>query len=49
MKGQIVRIISDLHYVKSENSVYPCKCRGIMRHEHIIPLVGDYVLFDEKN
>ena len=46
MKGQIVRIISDLHYVKSENSVYPCKCRGIMRHEHIIPLVGDYVLFD---
>ena len=48
MKGQIVRIISDLHYVKSENSVYPCKCRGIMRHEHIISLEGDYVLFDEK-
>lgn len=48
MKGQIVRIISDLHYVKFENNVYPCKCRGIMRHEHITPLVGDYVLFDEK-
>ena len=48
MKGQIVKIISDLHYVKFENNVYPCKCRGIMRHEHITPLVGDYVLFDEN-
>ena len=48
MKGQIVKIISDLHYVKCENSVYPCKCRGIMRHEHILPVVGDYVLFDAE-
>lgn len=48
MRGQIIKIVSDLHYVKFEDSVYPCKCRGIMRHEHILPLVGDYVLFDEK-
>ncbi len=48
MKGQIVKIVSDLHYVKSDNSVYPCKCRGIMRHEHILPVVGDYVLFDAE-
>ncbi|MBQ6539121.1 MAG: ribosome small subunit-dependent GTPase A [Bacilli bacterium] len=48
MKGQIVKIVSDLHYVKYENSVYPCKCRGYMRHEHILPLVGDYVLFDTE-
>ena len=45
MEGQIVKIISDLHFVKYDNNVYPCKCRGIFRKEHIIPVVGDYVLF----
>ena len=49
MEGQIVKIISDLHYVKCDEQVYPCKCRGIMRHEHITPVVGDYVLFDMEN
>jgi len=50
MKGQIVKISSDLHFVSYENSIYPCKCRGIFRKEHIVPVVGDYVLFrkDEK-
>ena len=48
MRGQIIEINSDLHYVKSDNNIYPCKCRGIFRHEHIIPVVGDYVLFDEE-
>ena len=48
MRGQIIEINSDLHYVKSDNEIYPCKCRGIFRHEHIIPVVGDYVLFDEE-
>lgn len=45
MKGQIVKIISDLHFVNYNDKVYPCKCRGIFRKEHIVPLVGDYVLF----
>ena len=45
MKGQIVKISSDLHFVNSEDKVYPCKCRGLFRKEHIIPVVGDYVLF----
>lgn len=45
MQGQIVKISSDLHFVKAGNEVYPCKCRGIFRKEHITPLVGDYVLF----
>ena len=48
MRGQIIEINSDLHYVKSDKDIYPCKCRGIFRHEHIIPVVGDYVLFDEE-
>ena len=45
MKGQIVKISSDLHFVSYEGQIYPCKCRGIFRKEHIIPVVGDYVLF----
>ena len=45
MKGQIVKINSDLHFVSYENNIYPCKCRGIFRKEHIVPVVGDYVLF----
>ncbi len=45
MQGQIIKIVSDLHYVSCNDEVYPCKCRGIFRKEHIIPVVGDYVLF----
>ena len=48
MKGQIVKIISDLYYVNCEDIVYPCKCRGIFRKEHITPVVGDYVLFSKE-
>lgn len=47
MKGQIIKIISDLHIVSYNNKNYNCKCRGIFRKEHIIPLVGDYVLFNK--
>ena len=45
MQGQIIKIVSDLHYVSCNGDVYPCKCRGIFRKEHITPVVGDYVLF----
>ena len=45
MKGQIVKISSDLHFVSFEDNIYPCKCRGLFRKEHIFPVVGDYVLF----
>ena len=48
MQGQIVKIISDLHYVSCNNIIYPCKCRGIFRKEHITPVVGDYVLFNKE-
>lgn len=47
MTGQIVKIISDLFYVEFEDNLYSCKCRGIFRKEHIIPVVGDYVLFNK--
>lgn len=48
MKGQIVKISSDLYFVNYEGDVYPCKCRGIFRKEHITPVVGDYVLFSKE-
>ena len=47
MIGQIIKIISDTHFVSFEEEIYPCKCRGIFRHNHIVPLVGDIVEFDK--
>ena len=47
MKGQIIKISSDLHFVNCNNEIYPCKCRGLFRKEHIVPVVGDYVLFSK--
>lgn len=47
MRGQIVKISSDLHFVSCDALIYPCKCRGIFRKEHITPVVGDYVLFNK--
>lgn len=48
MQGQIIKIVSDLHFVSFDGNVYPCKCRGVFRKQHIVPLVGDYVLFDSE-
>jgi len=48
MKGQIIKISSDLHFISCEDKIYPCKCRGIFRKEHITPVVGDYVLFSKE-
>ncbi len=47
MKGQIIKISSDLCFVSYENEIYPCKSRGLFRKEHITPVVGDYVLFSK--
>lgn len=47
MKGQIVKISSDLCFVNYDKNVYPCKSRGLFRKEHITPMVGDYVLFNK--
>lgn len=46
MKGQIVKIVSDLHIVSYNGKNYDCKCRGKFRKDRIIPKVGDYVIFD---
>jgi len=47
LKGQIVKNSSDLYFISFEDKIYPCKCRGIFRKEHITPVVGDYVLFNK--
>lgn len=49
MEGQIVKILSNLYFVNSNNKVYECHSRGKFRNENITPMVGDYVLFDENN
>lgn len=48
MEGQIVKIMSDLHFVSCNNIIYDCKCRGKFRNQKILPLVGDYVKFDSN-
>ena len=46
VKGQIIKNISDTYNVLIDRDIITCKCRGIMKHQNIIPLVGDYVLVD---
>lgn len=48
MRGQIVKIHSDLHFVQEGNQVFPCKCRGVFRKDKILPLVGDFVEFNQN-
>lgn len=48
MEGLIVKNISDLFYIVSDNSTYICKAKGVFRKKSIIPMVGDKVIFDEK-
>lgn len=46
LKGQIVKIISNLYTVSHENKRYDCRLRGIFRKDNQKLVVGDYVIFD---
>ena len=48
MQGQIIKITSNLHYVEQDGNIYPCIPRGKFRKQHILPRVGDYVVFDKE-
>ncbi len=48
MEGQIIKIVSNLYTVSSGGNRYSCYSRGKFRKDKIIPQVGDYVKFDEK-
>ena len=48
MEGQIIKILSNLYTVSSDGKNYECRARGKFRNDKIIPTVGDYVRFNEK-
>lgn len=48
MEGQIVKILSNLYFVESNQKIYECHSRGKFRNQNITPIVGDFVVFDEK-
>lgn len=49
MKGQIVKILSNLYFVKTESgTIYECHSRGKFRNENITPVVGDFCIFNEQ-
>lgn len=49
MKGRIIKNISNDYTIDTNGIKYICKPRGKFRNESIKPLVGDIVIFDEKN
>lgn len=49
MKGQIVKILSNLYFVNVNGKVYDCHSRGKFRNDNITPTVGDYVIVDLEN
>ena len=49
MKGQVIRIISNLYTVKCGEEVYGCRARGKFRNQNLSPVVGDYVIIDSDN
>ena len=48
MEGKIVKIISNLYTVETNNNLYNCRARGKIKYNKLTPLVGDKVLFDNK-
>lgn len=48
MEGQITKILSNLYFVTTKDKVYECRSRGRFRKDNITPVVGDYVIFDNK-
>ena len=48
MEGIIIKNISNDYLVKSKDNTYLCKARGKFRKMKQFPLVGDKVIFDDK-
>jgi ribosome biogenesis GTPase len=46
MKGQVVKVISNLFTVKVNDELYGCRARGKFRKDNIVPVVGDNVVID---
>lgn len=49
IEGKIIRIISNLYTVKTNDKEIDCHARGKFRNDKIVPLVGDICKIDEDN
>ena len=49
MKGQIIKQVSNLYTVKIGDMLYGCSSCGKFRKMNVTPMVGDYVIIDDKN
>ena len=49
MQGKIIKIISNLYTIQTEEGLIECHARGKFRNEKITPLVGDYCIIDKEN
>ena len=49
MEGQIIKILSDICYVKVNKEVVTCGFRGKFRSQKLLPLVGDKVIFNKNS
>lgn len=49
MQGKIVKIISNLYTIETNEGLMECRARGKFRKDGIIPLVGDQCLIDKEN
>ena len=49
--GKIIKGIGGFYYVKTDqdDEVRECKARGVLRHQKIIPTVGDHVMIQSDN
>ncbi len=47
LKGQIFKIHSDFYYVNSDNQIYECKIREVLKKQKQKILVGDFVEFND--
>lgn len=49
MKGQIIKIISNLYFVNCNSEIYKCHSRGNFRNKNILPVVGDFCIIDKND
>ena len=49
MQGKIIKIISNLYTVETEEGLFDCRARGKFRNCAITPLVGDICKIDKDN
>lgn len=48
-EGRIIKALSGFYYVKSTETIYQCRGRGVFRLNNVTPLVGDHVEFMAEN